>query len=183
MKNIDLNIKVRKPFGNLFRKKSALIVVETDQEEFLVGTKPQQYPPTVTRLLGGGVDEGEPENIAAVRELQEELGVQLDETQIRGLFVVNVRAEDDEQNIYTHEVHVFYANIGSMSFHPGDDVKAIVKLSLDGLRELGAIYESLSDALWYNGSEGQYSWNDYGKLYGPVHKLSSEAVKELKNNQ
>lgn len=183
MKNIELNIKVHKPFGNLYRKKSALIVVETDQGEFLVGTKPQQYPPTVTRLLGGGVDEGEPENIAAIRELEEELGVQLDETQVEGLFVVNLRAEDDEQNTYTHEVYVFYANIGSASYRPGDDVKAIVKLSLDGLYELGLAYESLSETLWYNGPEGLYSWSDYGKLYGPVHKLSFEAVKKLKTTQ
>lgn len=180
MKNIDLKIKVSKPFGNLIRKKSTLIVVEANREVFLVGAKPQQYPPTITRLLGGGVDDGEPENLAVKRELYEELGVQLDESQITGLFIVKVRAEDDEGNSYNPEVHVYYADIGSASYRPGDDVKEIVKLTLDGLYKLGEAYEALPETLWYNGPEGVYSWRDYAKLYGPVHKLCAEAVKALK---
>ncbi len=92
MKNISLDIKVEKPFGNLFRKKVALIVVENADGDFLVGTKPYQYPPTITRLLGGGVDEGENENSAAARELGEELGVSLDPSELTPLLVITTNA-------------------------------------------------------------------------------------------
>lgn len=183
MKRINLDIKVEKPFGNLFRKKVALIVVENADGEFLVGTKPYQYPPTITRLLGGGVDEGESEVAAAVRELSEELGVTLDASQLTPLLVVAVNAEDAEGKSYTHETHIYYTNIGNAEYEPGDDIKVIVKLSLDELYALGEVYDNLPETLWYNGSEGLYSWRDYGKLYGPVHKLASEATRELKSSR
>lgn len=182
-KSIELSIKVQKPFGNLFRKESVLVIVETSQKEFLLGTKPRQYPPTISRLLGGGVHEGEHEGVAARREIYEELGVKLDESQMRSLFTIDVRAEDDNGSTYTHKVHIFYTNIGSNSFQAGDDVEEIIKLSLDGLYELSRAYDSLPETLWYNGPEGMYSWNDYAKLYGPVHRLSAEAVSELHSNK
>jgi ADP-ribose pyrophosphatase YjhB (NUDIX family) len=181
MKRINLDIKVEKPFGNLFRKKVALIVVENADGDFLVGTKPYQYPPTITRILGGGVDEGEPENDAAVRELSEELGVTIDTSDLTPLLVIATNAEDAEGKHYTHETYIYYANIGNAEYKPGDDVKAIVKLSLDELYALGESYEALPDTLWYNGREGSYSWSDYAKLYGPVHKLSVEEIRSLKS--
>ena len=183
MKNISLDIKIEKPFGNLFREKTALLVVETAEGDFLVGAKPYQYPPTITRLLGGGVDEGESEISAATREIREELGVTLNPSQLTPMLVVSVSAEDTERKHYTHEIHIYYANIGNNQYEPGDDIKAIVKLNLDELYALGEAYEALPETLWYNGPEGLYSWNDYGKLYGPVHKLASEAVRKLKSSQ
>lgn len=183
MKRTKLDIKVEKPFGNLFRKKTALLVIETADGDFLVGAKPYQYPPTITRLLGGGVDDGESENDAAVREIREELGVTLDTSQLTPILVVSVNAEDSEGNHYTHDAYIYYVNIEHSQYEPGDDIKAIVKLGLDDLYALGEAYDNLPETLWYNGSEGFYSWRDYGKMYGPVHKLVSEVVRELKNNQ
>lgn len=181
MKRIGLDIKVEKPFGNLFRKKVALIVVENVDGDFLVGTKPYLYPPTITRLLGGGIDEGEAEDDAAVRELSEELGVTIDSSELTPLFVITVNAEDAEGKHYKHETYIYYANIGDTQYEPGDDIKEIVKLSLDELYALGEAYEALPETLWYNGREGSYSWGDYAKLYGPVHKLSAEEVRSLKS--
>lgn len=181
MKRISLDIKVEKPFGNLFRKKVALIVVENMDGDFLVGTKPYLYPPTITRLLGGGVDEGEPEDVAAVRELGEELGVTIDPSELKPLLVITVNAEDAEEKHYKHETYIYHANIGDVPYEPGEDVKDIVKLSLDELYALGEAYEALPETLWYNGREGSYSWSDYAKLYGPVHKLSAEEIRSLKS--
>jgi 8-oxo-dGTP pyrophosphatase MutT (NUDIX family) len=181
MKRISLDIKVEKPFGNLFRKKVALIVVENMDGDFLIVTKPYLYPPTITRLLGGGVDEGEPEDVAAVRELSEELGVTVDSSELTLLLVITVNAEDAKGKHYKHETYIYYANIGDTPYKPGDDVKDIVKLSLDELYALGEAYENLPETLWYNGREGSYSWSDYAKLYGPVHKLSAEAIRSLKS--
>lgn len=180
MKRISLDIKVEKPFGNLFRKKTALVVVENADGDFLVGAKPYQYPPTITRLLGGGVDEGEPEDVAAVRELSEELGVTIDSSELTPLLAITVNAEDAEGKHYKHEAYIYYVNIGETPYEPGDDIKNIVKLSLDELYALGEAYEALPETLWYKGREGTYSWSDYAKLYGPVHKLSAEEVRSLK---
>lgn len=181
MKRISLDIKVEKPFGNLFRKKVVLIVVENGDGDFLVGTKPYAYPPTITRLLGGGVDEGEHEDDAAVRELNEELGVTIDPSELTPLLVIMVNAEDAEGKHYKHETYIYYANIGDAQYEPGDDIKDVVKLSLDELYALGEAYEALPKTLWYNGHEGSYSWSDYAKLYGPVHKLSAEEIRSLKS--
>lgn len=181
MKSISLDIKVEKPFGNLFRKKVALIVVEDGDGNFLVGTKPYAYPPTITRLLGGGVDEGEHEDNAAARELSEELGVTINSSELTPLLIIKVNAEDAEGKHYKHETYIYYVNIGDTQYEPGDDVGAIVKLSLDELYALGEAYEALPGTLWYKGREGSYSWSDYAKLYGPVHKLSAKEIRSIKS--
>lgn len=179
-KRINLDIKVEKPFGNLFRKKAALIVVENADGDFLVGTKPYLYPPTIARLIGGGVDEGEHEDDAAIRELSEELGITIDSSELTPLFSIAVNAEDAEGKSYKHETYVYYVNIGDTQYEPHDDIEAVVKLSLDELYALGEAYEALPETLWYKGREGSYSWSDYAKLYGPVHKISAEEVRNLK---
>lgn len=179
MKQINLNIRVKKPFGNLFREKAVLVVVEDVRGNFLVGAKPYQYPPTITRLLGGGVDKGESESAAVVREMKEELGVTLNVSQFTPLLLFAVTAEDAGGKKYMHQTRVYYTNIGNTKFKPGDDVKVIEKLTIDELYKLGELYEALPDALWYNGPEGEYSWKDYAKLYGPIHKQSAKAVVEL----
>ncbi|MFZ1301823.1 MAG: NUDIX hydrolase [Candidatus Microsaccharimonas sp.] len=180
-KHISLDIKVQKPFGNLFRKKVALIAVENADGDFLVGAKPYAYPPTITRLLGGGVDEGEHEDDAAVRELGEELGITIDPSELTPLLVITVNAEDAERKHYKHETYVYYANIGDTQYKPADDIESVVKLSLDELYALGEAYEALPETLWYNGRGSSYSWSDYAKLYGPVHKLSAEEIRSLKS--
>ena len=181
MKNISLDIKVEKQFGNLLRKKVALIIVEDANGNFLVGAKSYLYPPTITRLLGGGVNEGESEDDAAVRELNEEIGVVIDSSELTPLLNITVNAEDAVGKRYGNEVYVYYANIGDAQYEPSDDITAIVKLSLDELYALGEAYEALPETLWYNGRAGSYSWSDYAKLYGPVHRLSAEEVRSLKS--
>ena len=116
-----------------------------------------------------------------MRELSEELGVTLEPSELTLLLVITTNAEDAEGKHYTHETHIYYVNIGDAQYEPGDDIKAIVKLSLDELYALGEAYEALPETLWYNGREGSYSWSDYAKLYGPVHKLSVEEVRRLKS--
>ncbi|OGZ27960.1 MAG: hypothetical protein A2365_02815 [Candidatus Nealsonbacteria bacterium RIFOXYB1_FULL_40_15] len=75
MNYIKLNIKVQKAFGNLYRKKLALIAVQDLEGNILVGSKPNFYPEGISRLLGGGVKNGEDKKRGALRELEEELGV------------------------------------------------------------------------------------------------------------
>ena len=59
MKVIELNIEVDQAFGNLHRDRCVLIAVKDKDDKLLSGAKPGFFPPTITRLLGGGLDKGE----------------------------------------------------------------------------------------------------------------------------
>lgn len=178
METINLVFKVVKPFGNLFRKKCVLIVVEDNEGQILIGSK-ANYPPTIARLLGGGVDDGEDLVVAAIRELHEELDVLVDKSDLSELsnFVCDVTDEDGQ--IFHNETMVFHVKIGAIPYKAGDDVKSILKLSKQELFQLGEQYDMLSDELWYKGREGCFSWADYAKLYGPLHKAIAQKLISL----
>ena len=179
MEKYELKIDVVKPFGNLFRKRCVLIAAHNDEGKILLGAKPSFYPPTISRLLGGGVDEGETFEQAAVRELKEELGVSVELADLTPLILFATSAKDEDGKEYYNETAIFQVNIGSKKYRAGDDVKHIIEVTSDELHELGEQYEQLPTVLWYNGDEGLYSWADYAKLYGPVHKVTSEKVRGL----
>jgi ADP-ribose pyrophosphatase YjhB (NUDIX family) len=178
METLKLNFEVEKPFGNLFREKCVLIAAQDNDGNVLVGEKPYFYPPTISRLLGGGVDKGETYEEAAVRELEEELGVKVTTEDLTPLVTFDTTATDGEGKEYHNETAVFKAEIGDQPYEAGDDVKHIVTMTPDEVYHLGERYEQLPDVLWYNGEEGLYAWADYAKLYGPLHKLTAEKIKE-----
>lgn len=174
-----LTFTVNKPFGNLYRKKCVLIAVENDEGEILIGAKPYMYPPTIARLLGGGVDENEDTKLAAVRELQEELGITVTAEDLKPLVSFSINVKDQEGNAYHNGTDVYYANIQGQAFQAGDDVKQIIALTPDELYKLGTSYNELPETLWYSGPEGMYSWADYAKMYGPIHQAVAEEVRKF----
>jgi 8-oxo-dGTP pyrophosphatase MutT (NUDIX family) len=177
MEKINLEIIVKKAFGNLYRSKCVLIAVGTSEDKILLGAKPSFFPPTITRLLGGGVDEGEDIATAAVRELEEELGVSLDVSDLTPLFDLETRATDETGKVFNNNTYVYYVNIGNQSYKAGDDVTSIDALSVDELYDLGVRYEQLPESLFYIGREGEFSWQDYGKMYGPIHKIAADKLR------
>lgn len=176
MKKRELKFDVIKPFGNLFRKKCVLIAAQDSEGNILLGAKPSFYPPTISRLLGGGVDEGEAFEQAAARELEEELGVKIAIDKLTPLMIFTASVKDENGKEYHNETAIFKADISEQPYRAGDDVKHIIKMTADELYELGERYEQLPEVLWYNGEEGLYAWADYAKLYGPVHKLVAEKL-------
>lgn len=175
MEKHRLNFNVKKPFGNLFRERCVLIAAQDHEGRILIGAKPYFYPPTISRLLGGGVDEGESFEQAASRELKEELGISVDNP--TPLLTFETVAKDDDGNEYHNETVIFRVDIGNREYQAGDDVKYIIKMTPDELYALGESYEQLPEVLWYNGPEGLYAWTDYAKLYGPIHKMTAENLK------
>ena len=171
-----LTFSVSKPFYNLRRPQCVLIAAEDELGRILTGAKSYFFPPTITRLLGGGVDSGEALADAAARELEEELAVRLLPEALRPLVRFVVRATDEAGRQYQHETTVFHAKVGAAVIKAGDDVTDIVPLTKDGLAALGKRFAELPETLWYNGEEGMYSWADYGKLYGPVHTVVAERL-------
>jgi 8-oxo-dGTP pyrophosphatase MutT (NUDIX family) len=176
MEKHKLNITVEKPFGNLFRERCVLVAPQDSEGKVLLGAKPHFYPPTICRLLGGGVDKGESFEQAAVRELEEELSVDLSPDKLTPIALFETTATDADGKEYHNETAVFSANIGDQAYEAGDDVKHIVKMTADEVYQLGERYEQLPEVLWYNGKEGLYAWLDYAKLYGPIHKVTAEKI-------
>lgn len=170
MKVIELNVNVEKPFGNLFRKECVLLAVFDHENKLLLGEKPLFYPPTITRLLGGGVGEDENPRHAAIRELVEELNVEITENDLEELASFAIHAADSEGASYSNTTYLYSVHIGNQEYSAGDDVKSIGRFGQDDLRMLVKNYEGLSKALWYKGVEGEFSWYDYAQVYGPIHK-------------
>lgn len=176
---IDLNIKVDQAFGNLYRKQCVLIAVKDGSGKILTGAKPAFFPPGITRLLGGGVDEGEDVLLAASRELEEELGVTISPEQFTPLAQFNTSAIDTAGKEFYNETFLFGANIEDSAYRPGDDVKQIIALSTEEISALAEAYENLPVSLWYRGNEGDFSWHDYGKLYSVIHKITADKASEF----
>lgn len=179
MDSHKISITVQKAFGNLYRKRLSLIAVRDTEGRILVGSKPAFYPEDISRMLGGGMDEGEDEKIAALRELEEELNVKGEEESLSPLFTFEVEAKDEEGNEFSNITYVYLYDLEDDNYEAGDDVKQIIPLTVDELEELGKRYEALEEDNWYEGVEGKHSWGDYGKVYGPIHKLTAQKIKEL----
>lgn len=170
MKTVELSIEVEKPFGNLFRKVCVLVAVYDHEGNLLLGGKPHFYPPTITRLLGGGMDTDEAPRQAAIRELTEELGVVVAANDLKEIASFTTNAVDNEGNAYNNTTYLLSTHIGKKEYIAGDDVKFITKLSKLDLRRLVNSYNNLSKALWYKGNEGEFSWYDYAQVYAPIHE-------------
>lgn len=178
MQRHTLEFSVVKPFGNLFRGRTVLVAVQTDDGSILLGAKDHFYPPTIVRLLGGGVDKNETFQQAAVREIKEELGVDM-LAPLTPLAHFTVCATDADGKLYTHETATFLAHIGSVAYRAGDDVSHVVAMSLPELEALADRYAKLHPTLWRVADEGDYAWADYGKMYGPIHKITAEQIQQL----
>lgn len=179
MEIVELKIKIKSPFGNLFRKRLVLIAVVDQQGNILVGSKPNYYPEGIYRFIGGGVDEGEEPVMGGSRELQEELGVVAQTDELKPLLQVNVHAVDDNGRIYENSNYIYLYKLKNNNYKAGDDIKGVVKLSIEELVKLGEKYESLSEDDWFRNETENYNWKDYGKVYGPIHKLVAEKLKVI----
>ena len=176
---IYVNIRVDQAFGNLYRKRCVLIAVKGGDGKILTGAKPAFFPPGITRLLGGGVDEGEEVEQAASRELNEELGVVISVDRLVPLAQFNTSAIDKDEREFYNETFLFGVDIGEAAYRPGDDVKQIVAASKEELNALATAYGELPPSLWYRGSEGDFSWHDYGKLYSIIHRTASNLINKF----
>lgn len=180
MKQINLAIQVEKAFGNLYRKRSVLLVVENNKQEILLGSKPTFYPPNVSRLIGGGVDEGEDVKDAAVREIYEELQIHISTDELEDLKKFIISATDESGKVFETEIFVYYVNIGDRQYSPGDDIASVVKVSRSGLHELAMTYRQFPGSMKYVGIEGEFRWHDYGKIYSVIHEEAARYLNRLK---
>jgi 8-oxo-dGTP pyrophosphatase MutT (NUDIX family) len=181
MKNITASFQIQKPFGNLYRKETVLIVVTDKEGRFVMGNKPKYYPEGITRLLGGGVDQEEKPIAAAVRELTEEVGIKASPSQLNHLADIAIDATTPDNRDFHTIVHIFSYRVESEEMVAGDDVADFKYLNEVGFRELINNFKSLPQSLWQTKDGEDFSWGDYGKIYGLVHEVALEEY--LKGNK
>ncbi len=176
-KTYTLDIKIAKPFGNLFRKEHVLVAAIDSEGKILVGAKPDFLPNNMTRLLGGGVKTESP-ILSAVREMEEEMNIQVKEEDLTEIFSVKLKATDSEGKTYENTTYVYTLYLKDGNYKAGDDVSEIVKVDLDGLKEISEQYANFGEDDWYKGVEGEHRWMDYGQLYSPIHMWVYDYLKE-----
>src|SRR5689334_12183367 len=105
--NIDL---VAEPFANLrYRDRTTLILCRDNDGKYILGTEYGFYPKGISRMIGGGVDKNEKVIEGAIREVKEEIGidvtpkelVELAQFDITGLF---------KGKTYSHSIFVYFLN-------------------------------------------------------------------------
>jgi 8-oxo-dGTP pyrophosphatase MutT (NUDIX family) len=168
-----LDVSLSMPFGNLYRERHVLVIVQDRDGLLVTGLKSNFYPQGISRLLGGGVDQTETPEEAAKRELFEEIGATV--SSVEPVAEVVITARTSEQTFYL-TTYLYFATIDNR-FKAGDDVTSLKRLTVDQLFDLASKYENLRDDDVYVNGEYKHSWGDYGKVYGPIHRIAAEYVK------
>ncbi len=166
-------VTLHEPFGNLFRSRHVLILIRDQDGLFLLGDKPGFYPKGVVRLIGGGVSDKESFPEAATRELNEELHLKKSPTELYPLAVITTDADTAKQH-FKLTTSIYFLQLHDENVIPDGDISRITRLNARGMRRLIKRYYNLDDNDWYHGPEGNYSWGDYGKIYGYIHEIAFE---------
>ncbi|PID99095.1 hypothetical protein CSA80_03195 [Candidatus Saccharibacteria bacterium] len=131
----------------------------------------------MTRLLGGGVDDGEDVEVAAVRELEEELGVKVSPDDLELITRFDTHAVDTAGREFDNQTYLFSVDVANKPYRPGDDVEQIAALSKVEMYELADRFEQLPADLWHDSvEEGRFSWYDYGQMYSVIHRVAADAM-------
>lgn len=180
MKTYRLKVKIQKAFGNIARKRHVLIICRDTTGKFLLGHKPHFYPQGIYRLIGGGVEKDEKPKQAAIRELKEELGIGVKENRLMPLakVIVDAATRDQTYNLITN---LYFLQLMPDEIKPGSDLIEVVRLTLKDLSGLADRFESLDENLCFKSEDGySHSWGDYGRVYGPIHRIVYEELRHIK---
>lgn len=172
MNNYTLNLKLQYSIGNLHRKRHVLLVIRDKNGRILVGHKPDFYPEGITRLPGGGINDNETPAEGALREAKEELGVDFTGNDLVFIGEVKIHAEA-ENGEYDLVTYLYFIQLKDQACTAGDDVAAFSALTVDELFALVEAYNSLSKDSWFIDGDYRHCWQDYGKVYGPIHKIAA----------
>ena len=177
MKTFNLNFSIIKAFKNLKRDKTVNVVLKNHENKYVLGAKPQYYPKGIYRLLGGGVDSGESVQKAAVREIREEIGVDLSPGTIEHIGTLDVSARDSVGKNYSTIIELVFINTQISDYKISDEIGGFIELDEQEFTEMIKRYENLS-----NGLSPDMNWGDYGKVYAEVHRIALELTKDKRLN-
>lgn len=182
MQTFKLNLSIEKPFGNLFRAETVLIICHTANNTILLGDKVGFYPEGISRLLGGGVEKSDTSLVdAAQSELEEETCYRPSKKSLKHVAQFVISARDSQKKRYSHTAHVFYCKIPpEVTVQASDDVTHISEATVDQLKTLAQKYSTLSKEAIASDGSLQYSWYDFGQVYAPIHSFAAQYIQELK---
>lgn len=166
---IDL---VNRPFANLkYRDRTTLVLCRDGKGKFILGTEYGFYPEGIVRMVGGGIDKDEEVVAGAIREIKEELGVDINPEELVELAEVEITGTYQKKT-YNHSIFLYFLNSKKDDFVAGDDVSEIIRYSEKEYRDLIKRMFSLKPDHIYTKGYNTFSWHDWGKVYGFVHQVA-----------
>lgn len=108
------------------RGRHVLIVIKSGTQ-FILGSK-DIYPPGIYRFVGGGLYPEEKVENGAVREIKEELQINISENDLKSLAKFIVEAEDNKEKV-RFETYLFYLETKGQELTASDDIKSLVNLN------------------------------------------------------
>lgn len=167
---------VKQPFGNLrFRDRTTLILCRDETGKLLLGREDGFYPPGIFRMIGGGIDTGETVIDGTIREIEEELGLNVKNDELIELAEVELEGVY-QGNVYTTKIYVYYLKVRLSECVANDDVSELISCTEEEYSELVNRFFQLRDDHIYKKDDFEFSWGDYGRAYGFVHKLALDEV-------
>jgi 8-oxo-dGTP pyrophosphatase MutT (NUDIX family) len=170
----SLAFSVQKAPPIMLRKRHVLILLRDQNSQYILGRK-NIYPPGITRMVGGGVEEHEPFFAAAARELYEELKYSAPRKSLIELARVNALITDADQKKYQFNTAIYFVQLDKRPISPGDDLDDIARLSDPEFLSLIQKYKQLSKEI---DSRFGFAWYDYGQLYSQIHQIAWQSLRK-----
>jgi 8-oxo-dGTP pyrophosphatase MutT (NUDIX family) len=170
----SLAFSVQKAPPIMLRKRHVLILLRDRNNQYILGRK-NIYPPGITRMVGGGVEEHEPFFAAAARELYEELKYSVPRRELIELAKVNALISDADRNKYQFNTVIYFVQLDKKPISPGDDLDGIIRLSDPDFLSLIQKYKQLPKEI---DPKFGFAWYDYGQLYSQIHQIAWESLRK-----
>ncbi len=167
--HIDL---VAEPFANLrYRDRTTLILCRDSAGKYILGTEYGFYPKGIVRMIGGGINKEEKVIDGAIREIKEEIGIDVTPKELIELAQFDITGTFKNE-IHKHSIFVYFLNSKKDDYIAGDDVSEIIRYTEDEYRDLVKRFFELKPNHIYVKGDYTFSWRDYGNLYGYVHQVT-----------
>jgi len=177
--SITEKVVINNPIGNLYRKRHVLALVVDKDSNFVLGKKKDFYPDHVARMLGGGIKDHEDPKVAAKREIEEELLVNIPIESFKELCSVITQASTSEGDMEM-QTWVYSVQLpDSADMKPSDDITGIQIFTQEQYEKLIKDIMDLSGE--FVTEKFSFLWADWGKIYGPIHKYALDCFRNAGN--
>lgn len=180
MKTFNYDVKVKQLIVSPKRHKQALILCKNSNNQFVLGKKDSYYPDGISRMVGGGVKEDEDPKLGAMRELNEELKIDVVPENLIELSQIKVVMHLNEV-VHPLDYFVYYYDLKDTPIIPSDDITSFAYLTLEELDQLVNKLKALSGYVEakHDDEDVKRDWSDWGNIQGFVLEKTLESLSEL----